>query len=74
VPLSSTLRKARVLASQLNSDELANWASRELDGYQSVDELPDYRVIRTGCVGDWTNGFFTVNNQGVRLGKIDNES
>lgn len=73
VPLSTILRKAKVLASQLRSEELSNWVSRELDGYKSNDELPDYRVIRTGCFGKWTNNYYVINQRGVPLNKITDE-
>jgi hypothetical protein len=72
-PLSSILRKAKVLASELHSDELRDWVSHELDGYESDDELPDYRIIRTACVGIWTNGHWKVENHGVPLHMIDDE-
>jgi hypothetical protein len=71
--LSNTLRKARVLASQLQSQELSSWVSQELDGYKTDKELPDYRLIRTRSVGKWTNGAWLVNNRGVRLSDIDDE-
>jgi hypothetical protein len=45
VPLSTILRKAKVLASQLHSEKLADWVSQELDGYKSDKDLPDYRVL-----------------------------
>jgi YD repeat-containing protein len=68
--LSNTLRKAKVLASQLHSQELGAWVQFELDGYRSDRELPDYRVIRTRSVGTWTNGHWSVSNRGVPLYKI----
>jgi hypothetical protein len=73
-PLSTTLRRAKVLASRLRSDELGNWVSQELDGYKSSNELPDYRVIRTGCTGSWTNGFYMVTNRPVPLMRIDDDN
>jgi len=73
VSLSNILRKAKVLAFHLHSDELRTWVSHELDGYKSSSELPDYRVIRTACVGKWTNGYWMVSNRGVPLFKIDDE-
>ena len=40
VALSNILRKAKVLASQLRSEELGKWVSQELDGYKPNDDLP----------------------------------
>jgi hypothetical protein len=71
--LSNTLRKAKVLASQLGSDDLAKWVSFELNGYDSKDDLPDYRIIKTRCFGIWTNGGWTVNNNLVPISQIKDE-
>lgn len=73
VPLSTILRKAKVLASQLRSEELRNWVSQELDGFKSANELPDYRVLEVGCVGTWMNSGWKVTNQTVPIHKIENE-
>jgi hypothetical protein len=72
-PLSDILRKAKVLASQLDNKELASWASMELDGYPNISELPDYRFIATSATGLWTNGYYQIQNQSVPLFKIDDE-
>jgi hypothetical protein len=41
------LRKCTVIASKLQLADFLLWAKRELNGYGSGDELPDYRVV--GC-------------------------
>lgn len=53
-PIADILRKCLVLAGQAGSDELREWASRELRGYQNGGELPDYRVIPAGIFLDAT--------------------
>ncbi len=72
--LSSTLRKAMVLAHQLKSETLKTWASCELNGYASAKELPDYRKIATNCVGKWTNGHWLISARPVPLWKVDNQN
>lgn len=42
--LSQVLRKAKVLASELRSEELRAWSEAELNGYKDQEGLPDYRV------------------------------
>lgn len=75
VSLSTILREAKVLAYQLGSDELDNWASQELDGYESGDELPDYRILQPlGHIGTWTNGYDIVRNLQLPLALITDES
>ncbi|MCH8878080.1 MAG: hypothetical protein IIA89_14880 [Chloroflexi bacterium] len=73
VPISAILRKAKVLAAQLESSELQEWASGELDGYQNLDSLPDYRLLSTSASGQWTNGYWTLNDRSVPMYKIDDE-
>jgi len=73
LPVSAILRKAKVLAAQLGSEDLSSWASQELDGYEDIAALPDYRILNTGTSGRWTNGYHAVNNQGVPLFRIDDE-
>jgi Asp-tRNA(Asn)/Glu-tRNA(Gln) amidotransferase C subunit len=71
--LSNILRKAKVLASQLRSDELGSWVSQELDGYKSKRELPDYRVLTTGCVGNLTDGFSIVERVDVPVWEVKDD-
>lgn len=67
VPLTDTLRKAKVLARQLRSKDLDKWVSQELDGYKTKNDLPDYRIILSSLVGKCTNGFYLISNQSVPL-------
>ena len=69
-PLSTILREAKVLASQIDSNELDEWISRELNGYADVSVLPDYRILATVTSGTWTNGYSKANNYGVPMFKI----
>jgi hypothetical protein len=71
-PLTNILRKALVLARQLGSNELRDWVQLELNGYQSVDSLPDYRVLTVGCCGTLSNGYQTVSNVQVLTATINN--
>lgn len=41
--MPALLRKAKILASRVNSDDLRAWANRELNGYRNLDDLPEYR-------------------------------
>lgn len=55
--LSPTLRKAKVLASILNNEEMKAWIDNELNGYSSKDDLPDYRKGFTQNLGDFYGSF-----------------
>ena len=51
VPLPIVLRKLLVFSYDLGNDRLTAWVNAELDGYDDVDSLPDYRKIRAGAIG-----------------------
>lgn len=73
VPLSTVLRKAKVLAYQLDSDDLKHWVSQELGGYDPEEDVPHYRILPTRCIGTWTDGYRMIRNYGVPLAMIDDE-
>jgi hypothetical protein len=52
-PVSVLLRKCLVLAHQLKNERLKEWANQELNGYKSIEGLPDYRVIPAGAQGSF---------------------
>ena len=61
IPLSSVLRKAKVLAYRLNNGEFKDWVSQELDGYTGdIDLLPDYRKSSTHSLGDFVGPFWST--------------
>lgn len=58
------LRKCLVLAYEIKNGNLKSWATKELNGYESDDELPEYRVTSAPAMGNFsgwggaqTNGF-----------------
>lgn len=73
VSLSAILRKAKVLASQLGSAELAAWVDQELNGYKDKSELPDYRILGTQVFGTWTNGYYWYQNRGLPIISIKDD-
>ena len=74
IPLSDILREAKVLASELSSEDLTSWVDQELNGYRENSGLPDYRLLTTSASGTWTNGYYKIRNRGVPLLLIDNEN
>lgn len=46
VDISVVLRKCKVLAASLGNEDFKSWVERELNGYPSIEEIPDYRIIR----------------------------
>lgn len=43
--LAGALRKCVILGGKSGSEQLRDWATRELQGYYGQDELPQYRVV-----------------------------
>lgn len=43
--LADALRKCVVLGGKSGSEQLRDWATRELQGYYGEDELPEYRTV-----------------------------
>ena len=57
--LPNTLRKALVLASELQSQELKEWATFELEGYRVADLAPIYRRLNLPVFGTFHGPFQT---------------
>jgi hypothetical protein len=46
-PIGTVLRKCLVLERQVKNEKFRIWLNNELDGYDNVDDLPDYRAINS---------------------------
>ena len=55
--LPSLLRKCKVLAARLRSDAFKNWVEYELNGYDSIEALPPYRILKVNSFGNFTGPF-----------------
>lgn len=51
------LRKCLLLAYQLKNDRLKSWANQELNGYDTGQDLPDYRVMHVGAHANFNGAF-----------------
>lgn len=65
--VADLLRKCKILASRLKSEELAHWVERELNGYPEKDELPNYRIMKQVLIKGHFSGPF---GSGIRDGEI----
>lgn len=57
VDVSVVLRKCKVLAARLGNEDFKLWVERELNGYPSKDDLPEYRVLRVQSRGHFFGMF-----------------
>jgi hypothetical protein len=46
-PIGTVLRKCLVLERQVKNEKFRIWLNNELDGYDNIDELPEYRSINS---------------------------
>jgi hypothetical protein len=64
VPISTLLRKCAVLAARLDNEELRAWVAKELNGYESLEEIPAYRVTAASATGHlagpWNSGYQNI--------------
>jgi len=65
VPIATALRKCVVLGGKSGSEDLRDWATRELQGYHGQDSLPDYRVISAPLMVDGVAGNTKVTHQQI---------
>ena len=58
--LSNTLRKAKVLATQISLPEFREWVDSELEGYSGNDTVPEYRSFRPSNFGTFSGPFGSI--------------
>jgi hypothetical protein len=57
VDLPTLLRKCKVLAARLGSEEFKRWIEFELSGYPDDETLPSYRVVHVNSKGHFSGPF-----------------
>ena len=45
VDVVTLLRQAYLISKKLELSEFEKWVSKELNGYEVSDEIPDYRIL-----------------------------
>lgn len=55
--LAVLLRKCKVLAARLGSPEFKQWVENELSGYENIDILPEYRIMKVNSKGHFSGPF-----------------
>lgn len=61
--LASALRKCIALGGKSRSEELRDWATRELKGYPRIDDLPEYRNIAAPLRLDGFSGNYKITGE-----------
>ncbi len=61
--VSTLLRKCKILAVRLGNEEFKKWVDHELNGYDTAEDLPEYRILHTESQGHFSGGFgSSLNN------------
>ena len=55
--VATLLRKCKVLAVRLGSEEFSRWIDNELNGYANQEELPAYRMLNVRSYGHFVGSF-----------------
>jgi hypothetical protein len=71
--IATLLRKCKVLAARLGSEEFGIWVKNELSGYESIDELPDYRVLHVNSKGKFSSYHWIADELDIPLHCIPQE-
>ena len=69
--LVNALYKTQVLAHKLKEPEIKLWVEHELKGYSKGEEVPSYRVLRSGAFGRITNGYKSYENYPLPILNLD---
>jgi len=64
-PITTLLRKCIVLAHQLKNERLRIWANEELNGYRSIETLPEYRTLSAPATGLFVGPGWARFQQGI---------
>lgn len=60
--LTSILLKVKVFAVRLKNQRLIDWVTKEIEGYNGDDVLPDYRISNCNIYGNVMNGRWKLTN------------
>ncbi len=67
------LRKCKILARRLHSDQFAQWLDWELNGYPKEAEVPEYRTVHPVHYASFSNGYWSIQQQSISTMLIDKE-
>jgi len=67
VSLTSPLLKIKVLASRIGNEELSAWVELELNGYNSYEELPEYRIASAQIFGTYVIGYNQISRAPILI-------
>lgn len=72
--LAVLLRKCKVLAARLGSPDFKQWVENELSGYEEIETLPEYRIMKVNSKGHFAGPFQSgLRNADIPLSCIEKD-
>ena len=74
VDIASILRKCKVLSFRLGYEKFKIWVDQELNGYNDITNLPDYRILTVQSKGHFTGPAGSgLRNADIPLSSVDKD-
>lgn len=54
--LDTTLKRLKVILYSIDNKEVIDWVDKELNGYDELEQLPNYRIFECEVYGDYFSG------------------
>lgn len=72
--LSDVLRMCKILAARLDYPDFKDWIENELNGYNGIENLPKYRVIKSlNCFGNFIGFHARLSNVQIPLSVLQED-
>lgn len=71
--IPTLLRMCKLLAARISHQEFAEWVDRELNGYPTIKELPNYRVVRVDSYGSFIGSFSRADKLQIPVSVLPKE-
>jgi predicted transcriptional regulator len=65
-PVDSYVLKIQMVSKMLKNEKLSSWIDKELNGYEEINELPPYRVLKTQIIAN------LIIDHGIKAAKLTN--
>ena len=73
VQLATLLRKLLIVGDSLGNESLKEWVLHELNGYQTIDQLPPYRTMEITAKGQFLSMIGQMNDQPIPSATLEKE-
>lgn len=75
ITIEKALKRILLLANDIDNDDLKMWVEKELNGYESGDDIPEYRVVGSlNLIYSGINGGFQVTRSPLPMTYLNPET